>query len=85
MLFDTTTESGQRVQRRLQEEEVVWLTTVRRDGQPIPVPSVSLGRRMEMLIYSAPALPTTRHRRTAENFDQLRLERRWWQHRSVRR
>lgn len=27
-----------RVQKRLREEEIAWITTVRRDGQPQPVP-----------------------------------------------
>ena len=37
-MLDTTTESGARAERRLRDEEIVWLTTVRRDGQPQSVP-----------------------------------------------
>ena len=35
-MLDTTTEA--RADRRLREEEVAWLTTVRPDGQPQSVP-----------------------------------------------
>ncbi|CAN5697783.1 hypothetical protein BH23CHL2_BH23CHL2_09710 [soil metagenome] len=62
MQIDTSTEFGQRVQRRLQEESIVWLTTVRKDGQPIPVPVWFLwdGDR-EVLIYSRPNTPKLRN------------------------
>jgi len=33
-MLDTTTEAGARAERRLREEEIAWLTTVRRAGQP---------------------------------------------------
>lgn len=36
--IDTGTEFGARVERRLREEEVVWITTVDRRGTPQPVP-----------------------------------------------
>jgi PPOX class probable F420-dependent enzyme len=36
--IDTSTEFGGRVERRLREEEVVWITTVDRRGTPQPVP-----------------------------------------------
>ena len=74
MLFDTSTELGQHVQKRLQEEEVVWLTTVRPDGQPIPIPVWFLwDGESEMLIYSAPDTPKirniTRQPKVSINFD----------------
>ena len=37
-MLDTTTETGARAERRLHEEEIAWLTTVRPDGQPQSVP-----------------------------------------------
>jgi PPOX class probable F420-dependent enzyme len=37
-LPDFSTAFGQRVQRRLREEQVIWLTTVGRDGTPQPNP-----------------------------------------------
>jgi len=37
-MLDTTTEAGGRAERRLREEEIAWLTTVRADGQPQSVP-----------------------------------------------
>jgi Pyridoxamine 5'-phosphate oxidase len=37
-VLDTTTEAGRRAERRLHEEEIAWLTTMRTDGQPQSVP-----------------------------------------------
>ncbi len=36
--LDTSTEFGARVARRLGDEHIVWLTTVRRDQAPQPSP-----------------------------------------------
>jgi PPOX class probable F420-dependent enzyme len=56
MQIDTNTDFGARVARRLREEEVVWLTTVRRDGTPQPVPVWFLWDGGEsVLIYSRPS------------------------------
>ena len=33
-----TTDAGGRADRRLREEKIAWLTTVRSDGQPQSVP-----------------------------------------------
>ncbi len=43
-----------RVQKRLREEESAWITTVRRDGQPQPVPVWFLWDGESFLIYSPP-------------------------------
>jgi PPOX class probable F420-dependent enzyme len=53
-LFDTTTETGARAERRLREEEIAWLTTVRQDGQPQSVPVWFLWDGETFLIYSQP-------------------------------
>ena len=53
-MLDTTTEAGGRAGRRLREEEVGWLTTVRRDGQPQSVPVWFLWDGETMLVYSQP-------------------------------
>jgi PPOX class probable F420-dependent enzyme len=53
-LLDTTTEAGARADRRLREEEVAWLTTVRSDGQPQSVPIWFLWDGETFLIYSQP-------------------------------
>ena len=37
-MLDTTTEAGGRAERRLREEQIIWMTTVRSDGQPQSVP-----------------------------------------------
>jgi PPOX class probable F420-dependent enzyme len=55
MQIDTSTDFGKRVERRLREEEVIWLTTVRRDGTPQPTPVWFLWDGGEtVLIYSRP-------------------------------
>ena len=62
MQIDTSTDYGQRVQQRLRDESIIWLTTVRADGQPIPVPIWFLwdGDR-ELLLYSRPNTPKLRN------------------------
>ena len=37
-MLDNMTETGARAERRLREEKIAWLTTVRADGQSQPVP-----------------------------------------------
>src|SRR5690606_41663342 len=60
--IDTSTEFGQRVERRLREERIIWLTTVRRDGQPVPVPVWFLwDGGSELLMYSRPNTPKLRN------------------------
>jgi PPOX class probable F420-dependent enzyme len=54
MQIDTTTDFGKRVERRLREETVVWLTTVRRDGTPQPAPVWFLWDGESVLMYSHP-------------------------------
>jgi PPOX class probable F420-dependent enzyme len=53
-VLDTTTEAGRRAERRLREEEIAWLTTVRADGQPQSVPVWFLWDRNMFLVYSQP-------------------------------
>jgi PPOX class probable F420-dependent enzyme len=56
MQIDTSTDFGKRVERRLREEAVIWLTTVRRDGTPQPTPVWFLWDGGEsILIYSRPS------------------------------
>jgi len=52
--LDTSTDFGAQVARRLAEDEVVWLTTVRENGQPEPSPVWFLWDGEEFLIYSQP-------------------------------
>lgn len=51
-MLDTTTDAGGRAGRRLREEEIAWLTTVRNDGQPQSVPVWFLWDGEGFLIYS---------------------------------
>lgn len=53
-VLDTTTEAGGRAERRLGEEGIAWLTTVRADGQPQSVPVWFLWDGESFLIYSQP-------------------------------
>lgn len=53
-MLDTTTEAGGRAERRLREEEIAWMTTVRPDGQPQSVPVWFLWEGETFLVYSQP-------------------------------
>jgi PPOX class probable F420-dependent enzyme len=71
-MIDLTTELGLRATKRLQEEYVVWLTTVSQDGTPQPNPVWFYWDGKELLIYSQPAAHKlrniARHPRVALNF-----------------
>jgi PPOX class probable F420-dependent enzyme len=54
MQIDTSTEFGARVARRLRDEIVMWLTTVRADGSPDPSPIWFHWDGRSFLIYSQP-------------------------------
>ncbi|MGI8690589.1 MAG: TIGR03667 family PPOX class F420-dependent oxidoreductase [Thermomicrobiales bacterium] len=54
MQIDLTTDFGKRVERRLREETIIWLTTVRRDGTPQPTPVWFLWDGETILMYSQP-------------------------------
>ena len=53
-MLDLTTDQGRAAERRLREEEIVWLTTVRHNGQPQSVPVWFLWDGQTFLIYSRP-------------------------------
>ena len=53
-MLDTTTDAGAHADRRLREEGVAWLTTVRFDGQPQSVPVWFLWDGATFLVYSRP-------------------------------
>jgi PPOX class probable F420-dependent enzyme len=54
MLFDPSTPYGARVERRLNQEQVIWLTTTSHDGMPQPNPVWFLWDGETILIYSMP-------------------------------
>ena len=60
-MIDTTTETGGRVAQRLQTEHVIWLTTVRADGQPQSSPVWFLWDGDTFLIYSQPTAQKLRN------------------------
>jgi PPOX class probable F420-dependent enzyme len=72
-MFDINTEFGARVQRHLENEQVIWLTTVRDDGTPQPTPVWFLWDGKTFLIYSKPQAfkirNIARNRRVALNFN----------------
>jgi PPOX class probable F420-dependent enzyme len=76
MQIDPNTEFGARVQRRLKDEVVIWLTTVRPDGTPEPSPVWFFWDGISFLIYSQPNRPKLRNiardPRVALNFDSNR-------------
>lgn len=47
--------------RRLQTEEVIWLTTVRADGSPVPTPVWFYWNGESFLIYTQPGSHKLRH------------------------
>src|SRR5262249_32529411 len=65
MDIDTTTEFGQRVSRRLREEQVIWMVTVNRDGTPEPSPVWFYWDGETILIYSL--RDTARQRNVSRN------------------
>ena len=54
MMLDTTSEFGARVERRLQSDVLIWLTTVRPNSLPEPSPVWFLWDGQQFLIYSRP-------------------------------
>ena len=73
MEIDTSTDFGARVTRHLEEDRVVWLTTVNPDGTPQPSPVWFLWDGETVLIYSQPSAPKLRniaqHPRVSLNFN----------------
>jgi PPOX class probable F420-dependent enzyme len=51
---DPSTPFGQRVQRRLRDEQVIWLTTVGADGTPQPNPVWFLVDGTTVVVYNRP-------------------------------
>jgi PPOX class probable F420-dependent enzyme len=60
-MLDTTTEFGARVERRLREERIGWLTTLGPDSTPQPSPIWFLWDGESVLIYSQPNKPKLRN------------------------
>ncbi|MDQ3808741.1 MAG: TIGR03667 family PPOX class F420-dependent oxidoreductase [Chloroflexota bacterium] len=61
--LDPSTEFGARVQRRLRQEEVIWLTTVNSDGTPEPSPVWFYWGDESFLVYSRQGTPRERNLR----------------------
>jgi PPOX class probable F420-dependent enzyme len=53
-MIDLSTEFGQRVQRRLNEERIIWFTTISGSAVPQPRPAWFLWDGASFLIYSRP-------------------------------
>ncbi len=60
-MIDLTTEFGRRVVRRLEEERLIWLTTVDSEGVPQPKPVWFLWDGQTFLIYSRPDTYKLKH------------------------
>ena len=59
--IDERTSFGRRVTRRLQEEPIIWLTTVSRSGEPNPRPVWFLWDGNNIIIYSRPGTYKLKH------------------------
>jgi PPOX class probable F420-dependent enzyme len=59
--LDLNTEFGARVERRLRDERVIWLTTVRPDLTPQPSLVWFVWEAGTLLIYSKPNMPKLRN------------------------
>lgn len=70
---DPATPFGERVQRRLRDERVIWLTTVGADGTPQPNPVWFLAEGETVLVYNQPVAHRLSHirrnPRVTLNFD----------------
>jgi len=66
-------EFGERVARRLREERIIWLTTLRKDGTPQPTPVWFYWNSDTFLIFSEPNTQKLRnlaaHPKVALHFD----------------
>ena len=60
-MLDTSSEAGARAYSKLREEEIIWLTTVRSDGQPQSVPVWFLWEGETFLVDSEPGLQKLRN------------------------
>ena len=61
MEIDTSTEAGARAARHLEDDQIVWLTTVGAGGTPQPSPVWFLWDGATALIYSQPSTPKLRN------------------------
>ena len=72
MVIDTSTKFGKRVEERLRNDDLLWLTTVARDGTPQPSLIWFYWDGETVLIYSQPNAPKLRniaaHPRVSLNF-----------------
>jgi PPOX class probable F420-dependent enzyme len=59
--LDPGTPFGKRVERRLREDPLIWLTTVDAQGAPQPSPVWFLWDGTEVLLYSEPDKPKLRN------------------------
>jgi PPOX class probable F420-dependent enzyme len=73
VLPSASTPFGERVERRLSEERLIWLTTISADGTPQPNPVWFLWDGSSVLIYSLPDAARianlNRNPKVALNFD----------------
>lgn len=53
-MLDLSTEFGQRADKRLRDDTIIWLTTVRPTGMPEPSPVWFLWDGQTVLVYSQP-------------------------------
>lgn len=59
--IDTSTGFGKRIARQLEDEKVLWLTTVAKSGTPAPRPVWYLWRNGQFLVGSQPGTAKLQH------------------------
>jgi PPOX class probable F420-dependent enzyme len=60
-MWDTSSEFGARIERRLADETVIWLVTTSNDGSPQPSPVWFIREGDTLLIFSKPDAPKVRN------------------------
>ncbi|HVQ95526.1 MAG TPA: pyridoxamine 5'-phosphate oxidase family protein [Mycobacteriales bacterium] len=60
-IFDTSTKAGAQAVQRLKQEPVIWLTTVRADGQPQSSPVWFDWNGSDLLVFSQPGAGKVRN------------------------
>ena len=53
-MLDLSTDAGQRAEQRLQQDQIIWITTVRADGQPQASPVWFLWQHGKFFLHSKP-------------------------------
>ena len=59
--MDWNSDLGQKLAKRLRDEQVIWLTTVRQNGAPLPTPVWFVWDSESFLVYTQPGSAKLKH------------------------